>query len=76
MHSGRDFNEAPVQSCIGAMSSKKPQCAPAQGPCVQWCPCAIPHVGHKFKDALLCSRTGSMIAMRPMCAPAQGPGVL
>ena len=62
---GHDFNEAPVRSRTGAMSSMGPQCEPAEEPRVQCSPSALTHRGQESNETPVRSRAGARISMRP-----------
>ena len=62
---GEVASEAPVRSGTGAMTSKQPQCAPAQGPCLQRGLSAVLHRCQDFKEVPVWSRTGAISTKRP-----------
>ena len=65
LHKAKDYNEAqlractgamdsmspPLGACTGAISTKRPQCAPAHGRGFQHGPGAPIHRGHDIKEA-------------------------
>ena len=81
LHRALDFNEAPVRSHTGPISTKRHQCAHTQGPVFQRGPSAltqrgpsvVPHRAKDFNEAPVHSGRGAMTSKRPHCAHAQGP---